>query len=232
MVFEVYTDFYKYIQNNNYEVEKKDLLRIFRLAHYLEKLGIIHGDIKLDQYLIRKNEKGEKEIVISDFGFSGCFLEENLFLYTPHELKVNDSKTKCYRVLNGWSFNGNQDLVNLGWKCVDSFTKISKAKYVNILQLEASFIDKSLIKIKDLSDIQSESSHDFWDDSELTSFLKYYDILSDEDFNVYFGGIKFTEGKRFLPFIKNYPEVYNKFITRTFIDNKVGFLELEEILKD
>ncbi len=58
---------------------KTQMARMFDIARELgEKYGVIHGDLKADQYLYRNN-KGlwqSSDIVVTDFGFSGTSTKE------------------------------------------------------------------------------------------------------------------------------------------------------------
>lgn len=51
-----------------YVLEEADLLRMFEIVFELDRLGIVHGDIKPDQFLF---DRKRNRVVISDFGFAG-----------------------------------------------------------------------------------------------------------------------------------------------------------------
>lgn len=60
-----------------------ELDRLFRLAIVLGKWGIIHGDLKLDNYLYKGTVDLVDEIVITDFGFTGFVKEVLPDHYSP-----------------------------------------------------------------------------------------------------------------------------------------------------
>lgn len=58
---------------SDYQVIPSDILtQMFQLAVRLGALGIVHGDLKLDQFLYRKTAEDAYDIRVIDFGFSGA----------------------------------------------------------------------------------------------------------------------------------------------------------------
>jgi hypothetical protein len=133
---------------------RSELLRMFRIAVFLGQLGIIHGDLKPDQFLYR-NSGGDSEaleIVVADFGFSGG----GKYQYTA-------------RV--GWPANGGigcpEAWTELDW-CKDgkypcpaddpamypTSSKISYPSYINVLHLEAVLIFDKISTVLHSSDVE------------------------------------------------------------------------------
>lgn len=52
-------------------MDVSEIIKMFRLAILLGLAGIIHGDLKIDQFLWRS-----RDIVLGDFGFSGTVIED------------------------------------------------------------------------------------------------------------------------------------------------------------
>lgn len=61
------------------EMTKKILLKIVEPLQEVQKLGIIHRDIKPDNIIIKMNGTGEPDITILDFGISANFDNSNTF---------------------------------------------------------------------------------------------------------------------------------------------------------
>lgn len=108
-------------KESTYEIQyytPEEVVTMFQLAIVLGKAGVIHGDLKPDQYLERKMGA---EICVSDFGLSG------------------GPRTK-YQATMGWS----RDLIDRKWGCGEAFTlfvgkeaeSIDFPVYFNVLQLE------------------------------------------------------------------------------------------------
>lgn len=61
---------------DTYLLREQEIQRMFYLAHELGQRGIIHGDLKVDNFLISKPLSNPKsQIYLSDFGYSGDFSE-------------------------------------------------------------------------------------------------------------------------------------------------------------
>jgi hypothetical protein len=106
---------------------KSEIIRMFCLAYVLGLLGIIHGDLKADQYLQRGDGK---LIVITDFGMAGG--EK-----TPYVAEL------------GWSGQDQNDANPQVYSCGVWFTKLEydSAKnqadfpiFMNLIQLEMSLV--------------------------------------------------------------------------------------------
>jgi hypothetical protein len=100
------------------------LARAFRIAYVIGMLGIIHGDLKLDQFLYRRKADGSYTLCITDFGFSGKGLGTNV-----------PALDKFPVAMQGWpsGISGNA--------CPSAFSKIEaktplEAAWVNLFQLE------------------------------------------------------------------------------------------------
>lgn len=109
--------------NNNPVYQKSEILRMFCLAYILGQLGIVHGDLKADQYLQRNN--GDL-IVISDFGLSG------------------GGKTK-YTAELGWTGHSKKDMTKPIYSCGVYFKKLKYSQddfpiFMNLIQLELYLI--------------------------------------------------------------------------------------------
>jgi hypothetical protein len=65
--------------------------RLFKLAIALGLLGIVHGDLKLDQFIYR-HKNGKLEIAVTDFGFSGG----NVIPDTPAKMGWTYKKYGCF----------------------------------------------------------------------------------------------------------------------------------------
>jgi hypothetical protein len=103
---------------------KNELLRMFRIGYALGALGVVHGDLKPNQYLQRNNGN---EIVITDFGFAGGAA-------TPYVAEM------------GWSGHDRND--PQPYDCGVYFRKLKydmqKQKtfpiYLNLVQLEIALV--------------------------------------------------------------------------------------------
>lgn len=102
---------------------KSEIKRMFCLAFLLGVFGIIHGDLKLDQYLQRNDGK---LIVITDFGFSG-------------------GKGTPYKAELGWSGHEDGDLAPKEYSCGTWFQTFESTDeqfpiFMNLIQIEMSII--------------------------------------------------------------------------------------------
>lgn len=94
---------------DTYVLKEHELRRMFYLAHELGQRGIIHGDLKVDNFLISKPLSDPKmQIYLSDLGYSGDFAEhrkqpfKQVYLKdgSPLEMKRKDSSP-----IFGWARN-------------------------------------------------------------------------------------------------------------------------------
>lgn len=114
---------------------KEELLMMFCLAYYLGKAGIVHGDLKPDQYLQKGNGKN---IVVTDFGFSG-------------------KSGSPYVAEMGWSGKNATDPVGQLWSCANFFTKLDydpKSQpdfpiWMNLMQLELYLVGHAKVEVID-----------------------------------------------------------------------------------
>jgi len=105
---------------------KSELIAMFRLAILLGELGVVHGDLKPDQFLFRNQGK---DVVIADFGFAGGkgYKYENAFLGWPSQAKV----LNCPPAFTPLKCPGVCDTKNM---------YVGYCQYQNLMQLESSLL--------------------------------------------------------------------------------------------
>ena len=104
--------------------EYSELLRMYRIAVKLGKLGILASDLKPDQYLYKKKD-GKMHITVSDFGFSGTL---NRYPYVAE---------------NGWASNTkNPPAFGVCKIQISKIKSVELAIMFNIWHLEANFVSE------------------------------------------------------------------------------------------
>ena len=86
--------------------------------------GIIHRDIKPDNFLLRKNNSGVDEIILIDFGLSKYYLNKNIHMEERKDRKlIGTAKFASLNVHNGIEISRRDDIESLCYTFITLYGK-------------------------------------------------------------------------------------------------------------
>ena len=86
-----------------------ELLQMFQIARAIGEAGVVHGDLKPDQYLYRSRGPTSVDIALTDFAFAGF-------------VSTDKGKGNVLQPIMGWSSNVGE------WKCLPAFNSFPSCK--------------------------------------------------------------------------------------------------------
>jgi len=169
------SDYFDIISNKNYcnlslsmkaEMVYDVLLQILEGLKILHSTGIIHRDIKLENFLVKKGESNRSTVKIADFGFS-CYIKEckgnvGSLSYTPPNVVLGD--------------------LNPVWTVKDDLYSLACVIYSSLTC--KNFVNESQLK-EWISDVRFKSPKEKDVNAEMKWYIQNYDkkIISDTDVN-------------------------------------------------
>jgi hypothetical protein len=123
-------------------------VRAFRLAHALGQLDIVHGDLKPDQFLLRRDPRtGAMLVVLTDFGYAG---------YAPGRAPP-DAPPFVQTPRLGWMGNARHREL-LGCQKIGSPIQAANAAEYNVLQLQLGIrLYSTIVRIDVKADANAEA---------------------------------------------------------------------------
>lgn len=121
--------------SRTYAFTPSELLKMFQLALILGEQGIVHGDLKPDQFLYKN---GGKDMVVADFGFAGgrSYKYKNAYMGWPSQARELGCPAAFTALL--CPVNCEKQTVYIGF-----------CQYQNIMQLESSLLVQETFVIEE-----------------------------------------------------------------------------------
>lgn len=138
-------DVYSLIESRErHYLTQNELDRLFQIAIEMGKWGVVHGDLKLDQFLYRLISSKQNEIVVTDFGFTG-FLEEVI-------------EEDHYRPAIGWLANEQAP----EYKCPRSHNTLDLCSFTKINLRDKKFVSQFISALESEIRPPRGAPRDWW----------------------------------------------------------------------